>query len=370
MSRALLLSTLAFLGCQTPDADPLSALSSGGADDWQLLPSGAAAAPSTGGITLTAPAQVLAGQSNTFEVAGTFPGESVYFVRSSGGVGAGRCFPFLGGGCLGVTSPFQVVGAENSDSEGLATFELFVPAAAEGRSYALQALVIHALDGLDTVFSDPVEITVTLPDRDGDGVLDADDPCPDVAGAALGADASCPAAGCGDLLAAGESTSRTTWLDVAGTATEGWCDLELVPGGAAFVLGGTGQLDHNGVWGNCPAGTTPYTYLSEAHVDAAMAFVAQDASSTYYLLNSFAGPMTTCPTLSDVTGVHDPIGTWSPDVVDLEARGLSITTNCSLSAIRDPIPLHVTDGPRSTTSGTVLLNSAESNEAYPVLCTL
>jgi hypothetical protein len=150
---------------------------------------GQAPPPSVGGITLTVPPLYI-GESVDVTVDNAYPGESVYLLASPNGLGAGPCLAFLGGACLGVANPVKLLATTNADSAGVGTFSFVVPGP-PGTSYGVQAVVIHGLNGEDTVLSFAQDVTMVERDDDGDGVPNAQDPCPDDALDDSDGDGSC-----------------------------------------------------------------------------------------------------------------------------------------------------------------------------------
>lgn len=69
------------------------------------------------------------------------PGQRVWLARSFAGEGAGPCPLFLGGGCMGLSSPVRLHGVADADAAGVASFSFPVPGGtAAGLPVALQAL--------------------------------------------------------------------------------------------------------------------------------------------------------------------------------------------------------------------------------------
>ncbi|HMV67457.1 MAG TPA: hypothetical protein PKA64_11450, partial [Myxococcota bacterium] len=330
-----------------------------------------------------------------------------WFPWLDGGLGRGPCPPALRGRCVDIRGSVVEIGRALS-AGGVAEVTFSISAGYAAPSLAVQAIY---LDG-PIVLSAPLEVPVWR-DDDHDGLgapEDCDDQDPAVTtGSTWYADAD--ADGWGDpatalmacapgpgLVTNGEdcddqdpavhpggpgcavascAEAQALRLPSGPTRVRGpsgelpmWCDMTTLDAPVGFLTGAQAALDHAAIVAACPAGTQPYRYLTEGHVDAAMAYVHRDRAATYYLLNAFAGPAgTQCPAVANVTGWHEPDGTWHPDAVDLEARGLDIHENCSLAFVRDPVTLHVDDGPRSSAVGAVLYNSAESAQRWPVLCT-
>ena len=188
-----------------------------------------------------------------------------------------------------------------------------------------------------------------------------------------GSDSSCPVETCAERYDLGLlATSDDTWVlpPSASTPLEIWCDVDFAVPPIGIQTGADAQLIWSSIELGCPAGLQPFRYLSDEHVDVAMAWTAVDAQATYYLVNAFAGPDGVyCPTIADQHGWHEADGTWVSSSVDLTLVGLDISTNCNLSPERDPIPLHYLDGPSTTTGSSVLHQVSEDATSYPTLCT-
>jgi hypothetical protein len=77
-------------------------------------------------LTLTTEPWVL-GQPTTSTVTGALPSESVIFVLTTRGVGAGPCPPPMNGACFDIRSPFLKVQRQTADANGVATWTMNVP---------------------------------------------------------------------------------------------------------------------------------------------------------------------------------------------------------------------------------------------------
>lgn len=144
--------------------------------DGAMLP-----APSTGGITLSVPAELQVWVPTEFTVTNAYPGETVYFLRTRDGLGDGPCFNIIGGGCLGISAPIAVTGTAIADEDGTAVLPLMPRPRHVNADLAFQAVVVHGLDGIDTVMSAPTATSVSWDDSDGDGVFSFADNCAEVA---------------------------------------------------------------------------------------------------------------------------------------------------------------------------------------------
>jgi plastocyanin len=83
---------------------------------------------------------LVAGAPATFTALGAAPGEFVFFLLSLSGTGNGPCFAALGGQCVGLLSPFQVLLSLPADLSGTADFTINVPIGAVGIAAHFQAV--------------------------------------------------------------------------------------------------------------------------------------------------------------------------------------------------------------------------------------
>ena len=101
-------------------------------------------------------APMVPGGETTFTVYGAAPGENVFLIRSFRGIGVGPCLDVIGGSCMGISSPLEVLDSGPADAYGVAVFSLSVPATVlPGRELATQAVVVRGTDGEDSVLSSP-----------------------------------------------------------------------------------------------------------------------------------------------------------------------------------------------------------------------
>lgn len=84
---------------------------------------------------------LVAGSPATLSTLSTEPNQLVHFVLSLVGTGDGPCFFALGGQCISLLSPFQILQSLPSDSDGRASFTVNVPSAAVGLSTHFQAVI-------------------------------------------------------------------------------------------------------------------------------------------------------------------------------------------------------------------------------------
>ena len=99
------------------------------------------------------------GAPATLMARGAEPGERVFFVVGLAGPGCGPCPPGLGGLCLDLLEPVQLLGSALVDAEWLATLEGVVPEMAPG-TLAFQAVVRRGVGGMESVKSGAVEAEV------------------------------------------------------------------------------------------------------------------------------------------------------------------------------------------------------------------
>lgn len=115
------------------------------------------------------------GEQITFEVTGADPGDTVYFGRSSTGVGAGPCIPSLNI-CLDIEGPVDLLGVATADFRGEARLRLTLPTNVPAIPVFTQAVAV----GPGGVFkSDPLSTVVQdyREDLDGDGYCVGRQPC-------------------------------------------------------------------------------------------------------------------------------------------------------------------------------------------------
>ncbi len=103
---------------------------------------------------------LVAGQPATLTVTGATPGERVFFLGNSAGVGAGPCFSILGGLCIDLLSPFQIIGSRIASQQGTATFTAVIPPSAAGKTVFAQTVVRRGSQGSSSVKTNAVQATV------------------------------------------------------------------------------------------------------------------------------------------------------------------------------------------------------------------
>ena len=109
-----------------------------------------------GGFNHVLDAPMVPGGETTFTVFGAAPGENVYLIRSFRGLGVGPCPDVIGGSCMGISAPLEVLASGPADADGLAVFSLSVPLTVlPGREIATQAVVVRGAAGEDSVLSAP-----------------------------------------------------------------------------------------------------------------------------------------------------------------------------------------------------------------------
>lgn len=123
----------------------------------EVEPSALHVAPPPGEPLVLDATDVIPGQLTTLTVTNADPGESVFFIRSSGGVGnPGACPAALGGHCLDINGPAVVAGNTTANANGVATLRFTVPASVpNGLTVWFEAAA--ARGGVDAVSSNAVE---------------------------------------------------------------------------------------------------------------------------------------------------------------------------------------------------------------------
>ncbi len=111
---------------------------------------------------------LIPGQRTTLEVTGLAPGETTYVAYSLYGTGNGICPPAMGGVCLNLLSPVQLLGTAVADAGGVAVLTPMVPANAPiGMQVSLQAVAIRGIGGAQTVKSPAItELVQAVPAGD------------------------------------------------------------------------------------------------------------------------------------------------------------------------------------------------------------
>ena len=167
--RRLSLFFLTFAACNQPAADDLFA----GAES---LPVDDAAPPTV--LTLGVDGGVIGG-SMIVSTTGANPGERVYLVRTTNGLGAGGCYPALGGQCLSILGPVAMHDIFSSNGTGVGLRVSTIPniPALNGVEVCFQAGVVRGAGGAGSVLSNPSCIQLGY-DVDNDTVIDALDVCP------------------------------------------------------------------------------------------------------------------------------------------------------------------------------------------------
>ncbi len=81
------------------------------------------------------------------------PNELVYFLYSSTGTGSGPCYTGLGGLCVDLLSPVNLVGSATADASGYASLVKNIPSSAPKITIWVQAVMQRGTGGVDSVKS-------------------------------------------------------------------------------------------------------------------------------------------------------------------------------------------------------------------------
>lgn len=111
------------------------------------------------GVRLTQTA-LHRGQPATFQASGLVPSETAYFLYSRTGTGAGPCVPQLGGLCLDLLDPVNVIGNASADGTGVATLTQVVPTTAPLIAIHTQAVVRRGNNGSSSTKSNTISDTI------------------------------------------------------------------------------------------------------------------------------------------------------------------------------------------------------------------
>ena len=112
-----------------------------------------------GGFTL-AQSPLQRGQPASFTASNARPGETVYFLYSLAGTGAGPCLAQLGGLCLDLLSPVVLLGSAAADPAGTAVLDLTVPPGAPLVAVHTQAVAQRGPGGSSSVKTNTVSAVI------------------------------------------------------------------------------------------------------------------------------------------------------------------------------------------------------------------
>ncbi|HEX9793521.1 MAG TPA: CRTAC1 family protein [Planctomycetota bacterium] len=100
------------------------------------------------------------GQAATATVTGAEPGETVYFLYSLNGTGAGAHIAVLGGLQLGLKAPVFVAGSAVADASGVASLSTVVPATATLSQIGTQAVIQRGAGGILSAKSNAIRAAI------------------------------------------------------------------------------------------------------------------------------------------------------------------------------------------------------------------
>ncbi len=103
---------------------------------------------------------LVEGQQGTLSVTGANANEPVFFLYGFQGIGAGPCFAPLGGLCLDLLLPFEVLALRSASPAGTATFSAVIPAGTAGQTVFLQVVIPRGVRGADSVKTNAVQRTI------------------------------------------------------------------------------------------------------------------------------------------------------------------------------------------------------------------
>lgn len=103
---------------------------------------------------------LVGGRSSRFAATGGIPGRPIHFLYSLVGAGAGPCFAPLGGLCLDLLLPFQILASPIADAAGGVGFPVGIPAGTPPMDVHFQAVVQDGAGGADSYKSLVVSHTV------------------------------------------------------------------------------------------------------------------------------------------------------------------------------------------------------------------
>jgi WD40 repeat protein len=103
---------------------------------------------------------IIRGQMSTSYVCNSDPFETIWVLYSTTGLGAGSCFPQLGGLCLDILDPITVSGSMTANAYGSATFQTAVPSNVPLIPVYLQAVIQRGVGQSESVKSNAVTRTI------------------------------------------------------------------------------------------------------------------------------------------------------------------------------------------------------------------
>ncbi len=112
------------------------------------------------GLSLQLLGDLVRGTSADLQVDGAIQGETVWFLYSFAGIGAGPCPPPLGGLCLDLLAPVQTLGSAAANASGTATFTGTVPAGAPLIGIHFQAVARRGAGGVDSAKTGTLSTTI------------------------------------------------------------------------------------------------------------------------------------------------------------------------------------------------------------------
>lgn len=112
------------------------------------------------GLRLRLLGDLVRGQPVDLEASGALGGETVWFLYSLAGIGAGPCPPELGGLCLDLLTPVRIVGTASANANGIAILSAVVPAGAPLIAVHFQAVVRRGTGGASSSKSAVASATI------------------------------------------------------------------------------------------------------------------------------------------------------------------------------------------------------------------
>lgn len=159
-----ILPLLALTAClpMEPDTDPI-------VDGWTFEPRGDQASEVAPPPLAFDQDTLVVGTDVDFTVVGAAPGDTIRFLYSLTGVGSGPCVPALGGLCLELLPPIELIGTATADGIGDATLTAPLPPTAPLVFLHTQAVVDRGMVGSVATNTITAPILAGSLDVDGDG---------------------------------------------------------------------------------------------------------------------------------------------------------------------------------------------------------
>lgn len=235
-------------------------------------------------------------------VTGAAPGDNVKVVLGLGGLGAGACYPALGGNCMDIlpnpnNNNYKIIRSGNADATGTFAVSGTLPASVPVGNYALQAVVIAGAASNESP-AITMDVTAFCP-------TDAFEPNDDMAGAYLNPAATFTAISCDGNddwfgFDVPDSTEFDFHINFDGSA-DGDVDMTLYDAAGTYLDGSGSISDDEYLYWLNQTGAAATVYAN------VYTFSDYDGNGTDYAGDSMTTPYTPPPPLPTLTDdVNEP----------------------------------------------------------------